>query len=230
MLPMVTYISNVTSGHNHKMTNPPISSPRPPESYRHGNLRNAALDEAAALVAARGGAEFSLREIAERLGVRHTALYRHFESRDALISTLAARAFERMRQRFEEAETTAMGDAGTLLDGLMAAYLAMVRDEPGSYRVMFSNLSCSDPARAEVSGACFAILVNAFSMAQRAGLARSDVSALDIASVNWAALHGLAMLRLDGQLGEDGCAGKGESLLPALRAILQDGWMIKPRP
>lgn len=221
---------NVTTGHNQKMKYPPDSNTRQADSYRHGNLRNAALDEAAALIAARGGTDFSLREIAERLGVRHAALYRHFVSREALISTLAARAFERMRQRFEASEIAARGDAPALLDGLMAAYMAMVREEPGAYRMMFSDLTFPDPARTAAAEACFASLVNAFTMAQQSGIARSDIPALQIATVSWATLHGLAMLLLDKRLGQNCSTAETEALLSALCSITQEGWRSGLRP
>lgn len=212
------------------MTLPPKPSRRAPDSYRHGNLRNAALDAAAALVAERGGPDFSLREIAESLGVRHAALYRHFASREALVSGLAARAFQTMKQRFEAAEADSGGNVHALLAGLRAAYLAMPREEPGSYRVMFSNVSHHDPARTAAAQACFTCLVGAFASAQAAGLARGDIPAICLAAVNWAALHGMAMLLLDKRLEENGAAGGGAALLDALDTVLEQGWLARLPP
>lgn len=200
------------------------TSTRPPDSYRHGNLRNAALDEAAALVAQRGGADFSLREIAERLGVRHAALYRHYASREALVSTLATRGFAQMKQRFEAAQSEAGGDAGACLAGLKDAYVAMAREEPGAYRVMFANLSLPDPERGAAAEACFTILVSGFAAAQAAGLARPDIDARQLAAVNWAALHGLAMLLIDHRLDDR------ETLMAAFTSVLESGWRLRPRP
>jgi AcrR family transcriptional regulator len=215
---------NFTPAYNQKMSETPIPPSRPPDRYRHGNLRNAALDEAAALVAQRGGADFSLREIAERLGVRHAALYRHYASREALISTLAARGFSTMQQRFEAATSLATGDAEACLAGLKDAYVAMAREEPGAYRVMFSNITLPDPDRSAAAEACFDMLVSAFAAAQAAGLARADIATRHLASVNWAALHGLAMLLIDRRLEDQ------DALMAAFASVLEAGWMLKPRP
>ncbi len=62
------------------------------------------LDAAAQLVEKRGGPEFSFREIAERVGVKHTAIYRHFASKEAIVSALATRAFNQLFARFQQAE------------------------------------------------------------------------------------------------------------------------------
>lgn len=212
------------------MNTPRTPSRRDPDSYRHGNLRNAALDAAAALVAERGGADFSLREIAGSLGVRHAALYRHFSSREALVSGIATRAFATMKQRFEAAEAAAGGDACAQLAGLRAAYIAMAREEPGAYRVMFSNISLPDPARSAAAESCFGSLVGAFAKAQAAGLARGDIPAIRLAAVNWAAMHGIAMLLLDRRLEDNDAAGGGAALIETLSTVLEDGWTARPRP
>lgn len=212
------------------MHTPTTPARRATDSYRHGNLRNAALDAAAALVAERGGPDFSLREIAESLGVRHAALYRHFASREALVSGLATRAFETMQQRFEAATAEAGGNVPALLAGLRAAYLAMAREEPGAYRVMFSNISLPDPARTAAAEGCFGRLVGAFARAQAEGLARGDVPAIRLAAVNWAALHGMSMLLLDQRLEDNGAAGGPAALLETLGTVLEQGWAAMPRP
>lgn len=50
-------------------------------TYHHGDLRAALLAEAAALVAERGAAGVSLRELARRAGVSHAAPAHHFTDR-----------------------------------------------------------------------------------------------------------------------------------------------------
>jgi AcrR family transcriptional regulator len=194
--------------------------------YRHGDLRNALLDAAAELVVARGGPDFSLREIAARVGVRHAAAYRHFASKEAIVSALAARAFERMAGRFKAVQDRAAGDVLAHIEGLAHAYLSMVRDEPGGYRVMFANLLIPDAVRDEAARKCFDALLSAIAEGQRAGLVRGDLPAIAIAASNWAALHGLAMLLLDRRLEEDGPAGGSDALFSALRLVLRQGWSV----
>ena len=195
--------------------------------YRHGDLRNALLDAAAELVRQRSGPDFSLREIAAEVGVRHAAIYRHFPSKEALLASLATRAFQRMSARFSAIEQQCGADIAARIDGLGEAYLSMARDEPGAYRVMFALPEAPGGECDAAAAACFDALVRAFADGQSEGYVRGDLPAIAIGAGNWAALHGLAMLLLDRRLGENGPAGGSEALLPALREIQRAGWRAR---
>lgn len=193
-------------------------------AYRHGDLKNALLDEAERLVVERAGAHFSLREIASRLGVRHAAVYRHFVSREALLAAVAARAFEQMKQAFDDARKAAGGDFEAWVDGLSDGYLAMVDRRPGAYRVMFADLRVPDEALDRAARACFDELLACYAEGQMKGLVRTDMAAIAVAASSWAALHGFAMLLIDRRLVED-CPGGGQPVLrDALTTILRSGW------
>src|SRR5690625_2896195 len=104
------------------------------DRYHHGDLRRALLDAAAGLVQERRNAEASLREIARRAGVSHTAPYRHFESKEALLAAVAEEGFHQFREVLEAA---AEGKAP--LDALHAtgqAYVDFALGHPGYFRVM----------------------------------------------------------------------------------------------
>lgn len=59
--------------------------------YHHGALREALLDEGQLLLAEQGPEALSLRELARRAGVSHSAPERHFANRQALLEALAVR-------------------------------------------------------------------------------------------------------------------------------------------
>jgi len=69
-----------------------MTSQKRPASYRHGNLRTAALKAATRLVAKSGHEGLSLRQVAEAVGVAHRSLYNHFEHREALLDAVATDA------------------------------------------------------------------------------------------------------------------------------------------
>jgi AcrR family transcriptional regulator len=103
MLPLVTL--------KRKRAHRPAAAvrPRPRRShgYHHGDLRAAAID--AALAALDAGQPLpSLRELAAACGVAHPSLYRHFESADALMLSVAAECFRAF------AAEIAAATAGTL--------------------------------------------------------------------------------------------------------------------
>jgi AcrR family transcriptional regulator len=74
-------------------------------TYRHGNLKSAALKAATRLVAAAGHEQLSLREVAEAVGVAHRSLYNHFADREALLDAVAAEAYTRLAAILAKAET-----------------------------------------------------------------------------------------------------------------------------
>jgi AcrR family transcriptional regulator len=74
-------------------------------TYRHGNLKSAALKAATRLVAAAGHEQVSLREVAEAVGVAHRSLYNHFADREALLDAVATEAYTRLAAILAKAET-----------------------------------------------------------------------------------------------------------------------------
>jgi AcrR family transcriptional regulator len=68
-----------------------VSSP-----YHHGSLRDVLLSEARRLLATEGPQAITLRGLAKRAGVSHSAPLRHFPDRDALLDALAAEGFDEL--------------------------------------------------------------------------------------------------------------------------------------
>jgi AcrR family transcriptional regulator len=66
--------------------------------YHHGNLRQALLDAALALIEAGLEQGVSLRTVAAWAGVSNGAPYRHFKDREDLMAAVATIGFERLLQ------------------------------------------------------------------------------------------------------------------------------------
>src|SRR5262249_21793367 len=77
----------------------PGSPPR--EAYHHGALRESLLEAAEGLLAERGLAGFSLREVARRSGVSPAAPAHHFGDSAGLLNAVAIQAFEGLRAALE---------------------------------------------------------------------------------------------------------------------------------
>ena len=89
------------------------------------------IDDAAALADAEGLDSVTLTRIAERLGVRQPALYRHVDGYDDLIRSLGLRGRELLADRLS---TAAQGVAGPdVVRALGHAWRSVVRDAPGLY-------------------------------------------------------------------------------------------------
>ena len=193
--------------------------------FHHGDLAGALVAAASATIAARGGPEFSLREVAESVGVSHTAAYRHFAAKADLLAEIAARGFARL----DRAVAAAVADrepernAAATLRASGLAYLDFAERHPGAYRVMFLADLCDaerHPALVEAAKRSLASLVAIVATGQAAGVVRADRPAGVIAAAVWAAVHGHAALLLDGQIrdGEHGPLGAP----PADRELLVD--------
>jgi len=168
--------------------------------YHHGRLRDALLQAAEAELCAVGPDALSLRACARRAGVSHAAPAHHFGSVGGLLAELAAIGFDRLTA----AMTLAADSAGTALDSLQATGMAYVRfalAHPALFRLMFRGNHPAGHTRLRMSGqAAFAVLAGRLDDALT-GWTVTDLPARR--RLAWAAVHGLAMLALDGHVASD---------------------------
>lgn len=207
------------------MTDPKSRAGEAKRGFHHGDLAGALVATASGLIAARGGPDFSLREVAESVGVSHTAAYRHFAAKADLLAEIAARGFARL----DKAVTAAIVRRGEAIDAVASlrtaglAYLDFAERHPGPYRVMFLAELCDaarHPALVEAASKALRTLNGVVAAGQVAGDLRPDPPAETIAAAIWAAVHGHALLLLDGQI-RDGTSGT-PGAPPADRRFLID--------
>lgn len=171
------------------------------DRYHHGDLRRALTEEALRIIQADGVAGLTLRAVGERLGVSRTALYRHFSDKQALLAAVAREGFRMLRDALAGA-SAAHGGGRAGFEAMGPAYVRFAIDHPAHYRVMFGRFveSCEkDAALIQEASGAFEVLVHALVAQQQAGLVRRDDPVLQARFI-WAAVHGIAMLVIDGQL------------------------------
>ena len=184
---------------------------RPKPAYHHGDLRNALVAEALKLMEKEGDYDFSLRDLAGRLGVSYAALYSHFEDKDALLAAISAVGFGRFRDALEESET----GHTTLVEKFLArgqAYVKFGMDHPALYKLMFMSeeLRYKKDKYPELKAAALAALGSLNHMLTRlqdAGLMRKGPVDADSIAV-FTHMHGLTSLILSGRIeGALDCSG-----------------------
>jgi len=203
------------------------TKPRPPKPasrkageapcYHHGDLRSACIRAGLELVAA-GELEFSMRDLARRLGVSHQAPYHHFAGREDLLAAIRAEGFEEFLADLRHARQGGSSPRDAL-HRLGRAYLGFARRRPHHYRLMFSvpasaaiseevgapetNGGPADPGSGPMmpsaAEASFEELHGCIRDLQAAGDYPGRLS-LDVAVAVWAWSHGLALLLSQGQL------------------------------
>jgi AcrR family transcriptional regulator len=147
-------------------------------TYHHGDLRAVLLAAAGEMLEKQGLASLSLREVARRAGVSHSAPYRHFPDRDSLLAALAAQGFEQFGDALEKRPRREMGEA----------YVDFALEHPQRFRLMFSGVRAGDDHRA------YEALKKSF--------ADLGADAQYAAAAAWGLVHGLAHLLLDGHFSE----------------------------
>jgi len=177
---------------------------KPAAAYHHGDLRRALLAETARTIRKEGVDGVTLRAVGKRLGVSRTALYRHFADKPALLAAVAREGFQAFTRELSQAWSAAGGGRNGFR-AMGTAYIRFAIANPSHYRVMFGafkDLCERDAELAAEAQASFQVLLDAVVMLQKDGLLRADPPQT-LAQYIWAAVHGVAMLAIDGQLGPD---------------------------
>jgi AcrR family transcriptional regulator len=167
------------------------------DSYHHGNLREALIQSALALIAERGPAGFTFAEVARAAGVSAAAPYRHFRDRNALIAEIARLGFERFAVALEAAWNGGKPDPVAAIENCGRAYLAFARREPAAYAAMFEpGFPLEDDANLlRASEAAFGVVRRAAEAASAAWRGTGTrPPPLMVALHIWALSHGIAAL------------------------------------
>jgi AcrR family transcriptional regulator len=189
-------------------------------TYRHGDLRHA-LIEAGIELARQGGPDaVVLREATRRAGVVPNAAYRHFADRQALLEAVCSAALSELAVAIETElaraprARDAAGIARARLRAVGTGYLTFARAEPGLFRTAFSVpgdlAGAAASTRAGESGrTAFQLLGGVLDELVEAGvLARQRRPGAEFLA--WSAVHGLAVLLIDGPLRSVGAAAARE--------------------
>ena len=185
--------------------------------YHHGDLRRQLIAVGEEVLAERGLAGLSLREVARRLGVSHNAPFKHFASREALLAAMAEQGFEDLAARLAGAM---VGDPLAAMTGRALAYVTFALERPAVFRLMFGGQvdAAQHPALAERAEASLRGITRHIAGAY-------GEEALDEATLSaWAFVHGLSNLLLDGQIPPALRAGRSDAeLAKAVMAAMAHG-------
>ncbi|MFC7597272.1 TetR/AcrR family transcriptional regulator [Terrabacter sp. GCM10028922] len=212
---------------------PDRDAPPPPRTtYHHGDLRRALLDAGTDLAREGGPDKVVLREATRRVGVSANAAYRHFADRDALLGEVVSRAQARAADVISATMDAVPDDldpgplARARFRAVGVGYLRFAMDEPGLFRAAFAvpvDLSrAASPDAAGSSGRTpFQLLSDALDAMVDAGVMAAEQRP-GAELLAWSAVHGMAMLALDGPL-RDLPPGAVDELAPRLVTMVDLG-------
>ena len=181
--------------------------PRPRNPRGEGVRLRAELLSATSAMLADGipPEQISLRRVAEAVGVTAPSIYRHFENKEALLLAVVNEQFAELQRVLAEALERGGDDPFVALAEMGRAYVAMGRDRPAYYRVLFGPIGGAiegltgdqgedaAPENFDPRGA-FTILVELIERCLAAGPGGAGFDPFVVAVETWTFVHGLVDL------------------------------------
>jgi AcrR family transcriptional regulator len=196
--------------------------------YHHGDLRDALIRAADALLAERGLEGFTLRETARRAGVSPAAPSHHFGGTAGLLTEIAALGYQELANRL-----TLAGETGTAADRLKAQGVAYVRfavDFPGRFHLMFRHdlLVRGQPSLEQATGRAWdALEKTVLAIRGQSEDAELDAEGEAMLIGIWSTAHGFAHLTLDKKLARIADCGSDDEMLDNLFPTIIDTLWVK---
>ncbi|HBS05342.1 MAG TPA: TetR/AcrR family transcriptional regulator [Leptospiraceae bacterium] len=169
--------------------------------YHHGDLRNALIESAVDILREEGFHGLTLRKTAARAGVSHSAPYRHFPSKEALIAEISRMGFAELTARGQK-YISRFTDAGDRLKAYGFAYVEFAAENPTHFRIMFGQTELNPeeyPELKETGEGSFYLLLELVVECQKAKIFEAG-DPYRLAAANWSYVHGMAHLLVDQKL------------------------------
>ncbi|WP_326542081.1 TetR/AcrR family transcriptional regulator [Pseudorhodoferax sp.] len=177
----------------------PVRAVKPEGQWHHGNLRESLIQWGTHLLDTEGSDAMSLRATAKLAGVSQGAPAYHFGDKNGLLAAIAAQGFrDLISQRQRRLATVDAADGRARLRALLLTYIEFAQAHPARFQLMFGPLlgrRDEYPELIEAGTASFALLrsvVLPLLPSPRSDLLSDD----ELAHIVWAAVHGLATLRM----------------------------------
>jgi AcrR family transcriptional regulator len=174
----------------------------PSKKYHHGDLKNALIRAGADILAKEGLGGISLRKVAKRAGVSHSAPYAHFKDRQSLIAAISTEGFRQLYEQLNAAFYAHADDPEAQLVESAWAYIQFALNNADTFKIMFSGVLEKEkdyPSFVEISGKTFERVVKIVQVCQHAGVLGQAPSELVAVSL-WGQVHGIISLVLEGQI------------------------------
>ena len=162
-------------------------------------FRNRVCSVAAALLAEVGYDNFTMRDLAKRLGSSAMTPYRYFANKDAILALVRVKGFSLLADRLEGVLRDERS-ATEKCHACVACYVTFAREENAFYQLMFENGPAgvaSEPGREEQQVRSLFAEYSKL-LADRKGL---DIDVDRTGELLWSTLHGAVAFRHMGRIG-----------------------------
>lgn len=192
-------------------------------TYHHGDLPDALRRAVLELVAEGGPSNVSMAAASRRAGVSAAAPYRHFKSREELLTSVAcdayAQLFARQQQRMRETH-----DPAAQIAAIVREHFAFARAEPAAFDLLFnSNLRFTDPGFEEITAARNREMMR---MVSELGAASDSLRLRLVRSIG-AVVHGVVKMMSEAPM-DDSIDDFGEQAVGSIELLIE-GFQVARR-
>ena len=167
-------------------------------TYHHGDLRQAIIQSALEILDAEGVEAVSIRAVARRAGVSHSAPANHFRDRRALLTAVAAQLFRALNESVERKMARSPSSTRKRVQGLIRTLIDLGLGQPNRYRLLWRRDLLDDNSD-ELQTEMDSFYNRLIDELQSTGAElRFDRDTYAVAL--WSMVHGYVSLRLDGNL------------------------------
>jgi AcrR family transcriptional regulator len=177
----------------------------PAGKYHHGDLKKALIEAGIEILSKEGAAGLSLRKVAQRAGVSHSAPYAHFPDKQALVAAISTEGFSQLYEQINSAVASYAGYPKRQLIEGTRSYAKFAMEHADIFKIMFSSILEKEtdyPEFVEVSQKTFESVVGVVRACQAAGVLDEGSSEVMAVAV-WGQVHGIVSLILEGQISHD---------------------------
>jgi len=171
-------------------------------AYHHGDLAQALVEQALSTLVLVNSEELSLRAISQAIGVSHSAAYRHFPNKRALLDGVCELGFARFRDALLEAKGLPTTPLPARFEQMCEAYVSFALANANLYSLMFGpgfveRMYASDTSA--TASEAFAVLLSSVQEGLASGLF-APANPFFLSQTIWALLHGFALFALHGEV------------------------------
>ncbi len=175
------------------------------KSYHHGNLKEALVVAGVEILAEKGIEELSLRNVAKKVGVSHSAPYNHFPNKQALLAAISTAGHKQLFHSLSVSFEKYKYSSTDIIFEIAWSYLQFALDDPGRFKLMFSGALEEErehPDYVEISRKNIALLEEIIVFCQNKGQLEKGKAAM-IAIRLWSSVHGFVHLALEDQFPQE---------------------------
>lgn len=182
---------------------------------KHGDLRRELLREGLILLDNQGVDSVTIRAVARKVGVAHSAPANHFPSRRAMLTAIAAMIFADLADLTVEAAAYTANEPEQAIHTFAETWFQFAFNTPNRYQLLWQRqlVDHEDPVLAREMNRVYSTLLSLLPHDQVKCRVDTETNAIAI----WSMIHGYISMRLDGNLV---AAEDTVTKLPRSKAIL----------